>query len=269
MNALRQDEIPGLEREYAQNGYLVFRNVVPKAKLSELRATLVTEFHRVRSAGQLFAGGGGISGHLNCYPGEEARFAYEVLRDYGILDLIVRLMPQAAGAPYVGMNFNLPGSSAQHYHPDGLFTEAFMVTNVAVVDTDLANGAIDVLPGTHREFYKYWRFALERAYRRSTRIPMQQGDVLIRNSNLWHRGMPNHTSDPRPMLALTFGENRGPVKPEDPFAVDGGRIAFQPNWFKPTLLGRVRERTFVRAPITYAAYRFVRSLWGNKGYAAW
>jgi hypothetical protein len=32
------------------------------------------------------------------------------------------------------------------------------------------------------------------------------------------------------------------------------------------LLGRLRERTTVHAPITYAAYRFARSLIGNKGY---
>jgi len=34
------------------------------------------------------------------------------------------------------------------------------------------------------------------------------------------------------------------------------------------LVGQLRERTFVAAPITYSAYRFVRSLVGNKGYAA-
>ena len=58
------------------------------------------------------------------------------------------------------MNFNLPGSVAQHYHMDGLYPEEFLICNIAVVDTDLVNGAIDVLPGTNREFYKFWRYAL-------------------------------------------------------------------------------------------------------------
>jgi hypothetical protein len=93
---------------------------------------------------------------------------------------------------------------------------------------------------------------------------MQQGDVLVRSSNLWHRGMPNKTSTPRPMLGITFGENCGIL--EDPFALNDGKLLFEPNWFKPTRLGRLRERTFVSVPVTYAAYRFVRSLYGNKGY---
>ena len=75
------------------------------------------------------------------------------------------------------MNFNLPGSVAQHYHTDGLYTEEFLICNIAVVDTDLVNGALDVLPGTHQRFYKFWRYALERKYRLTTRLPMQRGDA--------------------------------------------------------------------------------------------
>ena len=51
-------------------------------------------------------------------------------------------------------------ASPQHYHSDGLYMEEFLICNVAVVDTDLENGAIDVLPGTNREFYKFWRYAV-------------------------------------------------------------------------------------------------------------
>jgi hypothetical protein len=67
------------------------------------------------------------------------------------------------------------------------------------------------------------------------------------------------------MLALTW-EDGGSVH-EDPFRVEQGKITFRPNWFRPNMLGRLRERTFIAAPITYNAYRFVRSLVGNKGYS--
>ena len=43
---------------------------------------------------------------------------------------------------------------------------------------------------------------------------------------------------------------------------------FYPNWYKPTRIGRLRERIFVAAPITYSGYRLARSLYGNKGYAS-
>jgi ectoine hydroxylase-related dioxygenase (phytanoyl-CoA dioxygenase family) len=253
-----------LKRTFDEQGYLVFRNVVPADKLADLHRRLEEAFETAKTSGQLFAGGGTISGHLNCSPGEAARFAYQALETAGIVDLAKELFPKATRLPNVGCNFNLPKSVAQHYHADRNFLDWFMIVNVAVVDTTVQNGAIDMIPASHRKFYKYWRFAMERAYQRSTRIEMKQGDVLIRTSNVWHRGMPNFTDAPRPMLALTW-EDGGSTKP-DPFQVEDGKIVFRQNWYQPTALGRLRERTFVAAPITYSAYRFVTSLYGTKGY---
>ncbi|HEX3773292.1 MAG TPA: hypothetical protein VHV51_02450, partial [Polyangiaceae bacterium] len=102
-------------------------------------------------------------------------------------------------------------------------------------------------------------------YRKAKRLPMNQGDVLVRTSKLWHRGMPNKASVPRPMLAFTFGEKN--VQDGAAFTDKGGKIGFDPNWFNPNWLGRVRERTFVTAPLSYSAYRFVTSYFNNKGYA--
>jgi hypothetical protein len=258
-------DIAQLKQAFAEDGYLVFRNVVSRERLATLHRRLLDEFESAKRSGRLFAGGGTISGHLNCFPGEESRFAYDTLVDRGIIDLIRELFPKATRPPNVGCNFNLPGSVAQHYHADRNFLDHFMIANVAVVDTNLENGAIDVIPGTHQKFYKFWRFALEGAARRSVRLPLQQGDVLIRTSNAWHRGMPNHTAVARPMLAFTW-EDGGSVHP-DPFAIENGKIAFRQNWYRPTRIGRLRERTYVAAPITYSAYRFVTSLVdGSKGY---
>jgi ectoine hydroxylase-related dioxygenase (phytanoyl-CoA dioxygenase family) len=259
-----RDELEKLRQSFAEHGYLVIRGVVSKERLSELRSRMIEEFERAKRSGGLFSGGGLITGHLNSFPGEQSRFAYDALEQAGIIDVVRALSPKSLRAPNVGCNLNLPKSVPQHYHVDSAFMRDFMVLNVAVVDTDLENGAIDVLPGTHRKFYKYWRFALEKPYRLSTRLPLSQGDVLLRTSNLWHRGMPNHTAVPRPMLAFTWEEG-GSVH-DDPFRVGEGKIAFHANWYRTNWLGRLRERTFVAAPFTYSAYRFVRSLFGNKGY---
>jgi Phytanoyl-CoA dioxygenase (PhyH) len=263
---LSRDEIETHRRTFAENGYLVFKDVVPKDRLTHLRSRVLEEFEVSKKSGSLFDGGGTISGHLNCFPGEESRFAFEALRERGLIELLRELSPKSMIGPHtVGLNLNLPGSVEQHYHIDGMFKNDFLIANVAVVDTDLVNGAIDLLPGTNQRYYKYWQFALGRLERRTTRLPMSQGDVLLRTSTLWHRGMPNRSQTPRPMVAFTFGE-RADQPPEDPFAANGGKILFRENWYRPTLLGRLRERTFVAAPVTYAAYRFARSLVGTKGY---
>jgi hypothetical protein len=199
-----------------------------------------------------------VSGHLNCFPGEAARFAYDTLQDGGIIDLIKQLDSRVVRMPNIGCNFNLPRSHTQHFHLDRPFKRDFMIANIAVVDTTVENGAMEVIPGTHKRFYKYTQFVLERVARNGIRVPLNRGDVLVRSSNVWHRGMTNLTSVPRPMLAMTW-EDGGSNDP-DPFSADGGKIRFLPNWFKPTRVGRIREELFVRVPVTYSALRFARSL---------
>jgi ectoine hydroxylase-related dioxygenase (phytanoyl-CoA dioxygenase family) len=252
------EETARARREYADNGYFILRNIVSPERLAGLHSALSREFERATSSGELFSGGGQTSGHLNCFPGAGARFVYDTLQERGVIDLIKELNPKVLRMPNVGCNFNLPGSHTQHWHIDRPFSREFMITNVGVVDTVVENGATDVIPGTHKRFYKYTRFVLERCERNSARVPLKPGDVLIRSSNVWHRGMTNRTAVPRPMLAFTW-EDGGSME-EDPFSANGGAIRFLPNWFKPTRLGRMREQLFVKAPIAYSALRFARSL---------
>jgi hypothetical protein len=255
---LTGSEIESSKQAFASNGYFVLRNVVSPQRLIELHQALAQEFDAASKSGALFSGGGLVSGHLNCFPGTAARFAYDTLQERGIIDLIKQLDPRVVRMPNIGCNFNLPGSYTQHYHLDRPFTRDFMIANVAVVDTDVQNGAMEVVPGTHRRFYKYTRFVLERRHRDGVRVPMNRGDVLIRSSNIWHRGMTNRTSIPRPMLAMTWED--GGNNHADPFSVEGGKIRFLPNWFRPTRLGRLREQLFVKVPIAYSTLRFARSL---------
>jgi len=254
-------------RSFQEQGYAVIPGVISKATLQSVTARLFQEFDDWQNSNAKFNGGGLMSGHLNCYPGEVARGVMNELTAAGVFELTQRLLPTNPRAVRLGCNFNLPGSVEQHYHVDGAFLEAFMIVNIAVVDTSIENGAIDVIPETHKRFYKYWEFATGRVYKGTKRITMSQGDVLLRPSTLWHRGMPNFSSRARPMLAVTLGEKH--VDTDDAYAYAGGKVEFQMNWFRPNLLGRLRERVTVAAPITYSAYRFVRSLVGNKGYASY
>jgi hypothetical protein len=263
---LQQGEVDTLKKSFDKDGYFIVRNVVSPQKLTDLHRQIVEEFDRAKQSGELFSGGGLMSGHLNCFPGAGSRFVYDALEERGIIDLIRQVEPTASRLPNVGCNYNLPHSVTQHYHTDRPFTKHFMIANVAVVDTVVENGATEVIPGTHHKYYKYWRFVVERPYRNSIRVPLKQGDVMVRTSNVWHRGMPNLTSVARPMLAYTWED--GGSEQIDPWAVEGGKITFRPNWFRPTRLGRIRERVFVGLPITYSAYRFVTSLYSNKGYSS-
>jgi len=257
-------ELDAYRRAFLEDGYVVIKNVVPREGLAEVHEKIASEYARQKANGTLFNGGGGVSGHLNCFPGEAARFAYEALIRRGVVDLVREIAPKSVREPYVGCNLNLPGSVTQQMHMDRTFCNEFLIVNVSVVDTDLRNGATDVVPGSHRRFYKYWQWVLMGKEREHQRLPSNAGDVLVRVSNLWHRGMPNHSLQPRPMLAFTWDGGGSPLA--DPFAENKGQIKFFPNWFAPTRKGRIIEQMFVNAPISYKAYRFVNSIFSDKSY---
>ena len=149
-----------LSSTFERDGYVVLPGIVSKTKLADLTQKLRSEFARAKENGDLFSGGGTITGHLNCFPGAELRFVYEELEQKGIFDLIRKLSPAAVRMPNVGCNMNLPHSSSQNSHVDGYAATPFIIVNVAAVDTDVSNGATEIVPGTHTRDYKYWQYAL-------------------------------------------------------------------------------------------------------------
>ena len=99
-------------------------------------------------------------------------------------------------------------------------------------------------PGTHLREYKYWQYAL--SGKPAIRMRMSAGDVIVRSSLLWHRGMPNKSNAIRPMLAFTW-ENGGSDL-ADPYTAHGGKITFLTNRYAQNLSGRLRERAFASLP---------------------
>jgi ectoine hydroxylase-related dioxygenase (phytanoyl-CoA dioxygenase family) len=175
-----------------------------------------------------------------------------------VVDLVRQLRPDVLRMPNVGCNFNLPGCRTQYWHTDRPFSREFLIINVTLVDTNTENGATDIIPGTHRRLHRYTKFVFGRVARNARRVETRRGDVVVRSSNTWHRGMTNYTATARPMLAFTW-EDGGSTLP-NPFGIHDGQIRFLPNWFKLTRLGRLREQVFVKVPAVYAALRLARSL---------
>lgn len=245
-----------LTSTFEREGYLVLPGMVSKAKLADLASRLRSEFARAKEKGDLFAGGGTISGHLNCFPGAESRFVYEELEQQGVFDLIRKLSPAAGRMPNVGCNMNLPNSSSQNPHVDGYFATPFIIVNVAAVDTDVENGATEIVPQTHTREYKYWQYAM--SGKPAIRLKANAGDVSIRLSTVWHCGKPNKTNVPRPMLAFTW-ENGGSDL-ADPYTAHGGKITFLANRYGQNLSSRLRERAFATMPALGSSYLFMRSI---------
>src|SRR5438309_6558902 len=82
---LSDSEADNLRRSFADNGFVVIRNAIPRTSLADLAASILSEFERQKQSGELFRGGGLVSGHLNAFTGAQSRFVYETLQERGII----------------------------------------------------------------------------------------------------------------------------------------------------------------------------------------
>lgn len=149
------EALASYRRDFARDGYLLFEGVVARRALAALARDIVQQWRADCAAGSVFGGGGTLSRHLNCFPGTGSRFAFDALRSSGAFDIVAALSSRPLRVPHVGCNLNLPGSSAQNPHVDGYVAAPFLIANVAGIDTDTRNGALEIVSGTHEREHKY------------------------------------------------------------------------------------------------------------------
>ena len=245
---------------WSKQGFVLLEGIVDSSAAEEVGATVLKEWNALNANGLVFAGGGRQSGHIGCFPGAASSVLVDQLAERGVLTLFDQLVGTPVVLDGVGCNLNLPGSRVQHYHIDGEFEPQVLVVNIALVDTNLENGAIDLVPGSFKKFYRYYDFVTEGLARSAVRCSMRRGDILIRSSAVWHRGMPNLTAVPRPMMALGYQPPAKARPSPANFTVHGGRVTFTPNFYDTSIAGRAKEFVFVRVPFVHSTLRFVKSM---------
>lgn len=111
----------------------------------------------------------------------------------------------------------LKGSDYQPWHADtpGLFPELGsndtpsyqLAVNFALCDVGDDNGPFETTFGTHRMTRKEATEKLQAGMLQTHRLPMAMGDVMIRDVRAMHRGTPNSTDRPRPMVVLGYSRH--------------------------------------------------------------
>lgn len=203
-----------------EDGAVVLRGVVDSEHIAALRDKMladVDEILRLPQPPYQFT-----LGHIQHDP---PPFPPYLFRDVLLNDMAVCVTKAMLGAglrnTFYSGNTNLPGSGAQPVHPDtaqlwpdlpAAHPPYAFVVNVPVVDMDESNGSTELWPGTHRDTTMWEGMGTLRvpeaklAEWRARRPPIQPavaaGSIVIRDIRLWHRGVPNHTDRPRPMIAM-------------------------------------------------------------------
>lgn len=203
-----------------EDGFVVLENAVDTAHLDALRERMLEDLERIlaREDTPFNFNAGNVQQDPPPFP--PYLFKDVLLNDAVISVTRAVLGPGVTNAYYSG-NTALTGGQRQPVHPDSAqlwpnletAPPAYgLVVNVPVVDMSAENGSTELWPGTHRDL----RYTI---YDGSLRVPeavlearragcppfqptVARGSIVIRDIRLWHAGMPNHTPQPRPMIAM-------------------------------------------------------------------
>lgn len=219
-SVLEAGSLPAALRALRQDGVVVLEDVIDLAHLEMLRERMLADLPAIlaRTDAPYNFNAGNVQQDPPPFPPYLFR---DVLLNEHVIAVTLALLGEGVKNSYYSGNTALPGGRQQPVHVDvgqlwpGLehATPAFgVVVNVPVVDMTPENGSTELWPGTHLDTIVSvaegdLKVPEEVVERRRARVPPVQpavrcGSVLIRDIRLWHRGMPNHTDAPRPMIAM-------------------------------------------------------------------
>jgi ectoine hydroxylase-related dioxygenase (phytanoyl-CoA dioxygenase family) len=207
-----QSEVEALAATVLTDGYCVLRQKFPATTLDSWRETFapMLEKHIARE------------GHLkNRGPGRyyvtlpfTAPFADPgIYEDEDVLAVVERLVGEDAVMCQLATDTPVLGSEHQEVHRDALplFPETRQETppfqlavNFPLVDVEVENGPFEVARGTHMIPKAEGMRRIEAGEIRLEPITMCLGDVMIRDVRGLHRGTPNRTATPRPMVVIGY-----------------------------------------------------------------
>ena len=147
----------------------------------------------------------------------------EIYEDPDLLAIVERVAGPEPVLCQLATDTPLKGSDYQAWHADtpALFPEwnnndtpSFqLAVNFALCDVGDDNGPFETTYGSHRMNKQEVMAGLTSGAIAQHRLPMAMGDVMIRDVRAVHRGTPNTTDRPRPMVVLGYSR-RWYARPE-------------------------------------------------------
>ena len=134
----------------------------------------------------------------------------DVFLNPAILGVLDRVFPQEYAMVQLGADVPLNGSTYQEIHRDyrPLFTDDIitplyaLAVNFPLVDVNEDNGPFQQARGTHLMGRDEALKKVADGENPIESFHMQKGDVMIRTPLALHRGTPNRTDTPRPMVVM-------------------------------------------------------------------
>lgn len=212
-------------REFQLNGFIVLPNLLPLDFVQSLRARImpfVEMQHEATLATQSQSGlraEGRLSLDIAAYSAAAGGVLLDPrFRSHPLIEELVEaiLGPQGAwGRGWTRIECAFPGCDYMSWHSDQTLDDTpdpslpnlprRLTFNIPLMEFTWANGAMEVVPGSHhlpRACHSSAYAEVPRLYPVSLRLRL--GDAILRDGNMLHRGTPNLTTEPRAMLDQTY-----------------------------------------------------------------
>jgi ectoine hydroxylase-related dioxygenase (phytanoyl-CoA dioxygenase family) len=221
MGRYSQTEIQEFVARVLEEGFCVLPEHVTRGKIDAWREAFAPLLgrHVEREGHRLNRGAGRYYVTL---PFREPFADPAIFDDDDIVAVVRGLVGEDAQLHQLATDTPLLGSEYQDVHRDArpLFPETGgetppfqLAVNFPLVDVGLENGPFEVARATHMLAKEEGLRRIETGEVRLEPLPMKAGDVMVRDVRGLHRGTPNRTGEPRPMVVLGYSR-RWLLRPE-------------------------------------------------------
>lgn len=198
-----------------RDGFCVLKNHFPREKVLKWREACLPLLEKQRELeGEKTSRG--PNRYYVTFPFREPFNDPEFFEDPDILALVEKLAGRNFVMCQLASDTPVLGSDYQDIHRDcpplfpetGEETPMFQLAlNFPLVDVTPQNGPLEIVRGTHLMSRDEGMKKLESGETFIEPVPMQMGDVLLRDVRTLHRGTPNKTSEPRPMVVIGYSRS--------------------------------------------------------------
>ena len=252
--------------EVRETSLTILRGLIPVATIDAWNAA----FQPLREAAvarERDAPNRGAHRHYVTLPFQDLWADPRVIDNDAIMAVVEELVGTDGVMCQLASDTPLKGSEHQDLHRDTqlLFPESGAETppyqlavNFPLVDVTAENGAMEYAPGTHMLSKAEGMRRIESGETPLVAAHMARGDVMIRDVRHIHRGTPNRTAIPRPMVVIGYSR-RWLFRPEVNIRVPADVLAGLPDrarhWlrFNPVFESRAEA---ARQAETYRAFAY-------------
>lgn len=206
------DELDAFAEEVRREGFCILRRHFGPELIAAWREAFapLLEAHIAREGHRLNRG---PARYYVTLPFREPFADPRVYEDEDVLGVCTRLVGEDMQLHQLATDTPLKGSQYQDVHRDalplfpetGLETPPFqLAVNFPLVDVTGENGPFEIARATHMLPKAEALRRLESGEARLKPLAMKAGDVMIRDVRGLHRGTPNRTDAPRPMVVLGY-----------------------------------------------------------------